>query len=133
MGAYLAHWRIQVAKIVIKQAYDTIPPPAGLDPLRRAQITSKWSGVSFEASSSRGNHLRARRLVFSTVPFCHGADGSQNQVCVPTSACRCGASHELGTGVEGDGYARCEGQGTHDVRKFSHDTRGCVAGGRAKV
>jgi len=33
MGAYLAHWRIQVAKIVIKQAYDTIPPPAGLDPL----------------------------------------------------------------------------------------------------
>jgi len=32
MGAYLAHWRIQVANIVIKQAYDTIPPPAGLDP-----------------------------------------------------------------------------------------------------
>ncbi len=32
MGAYLAHWRIQVAKIIIKNAYDTIPPPAGLDP-----------------------------------------------------------------------------------------------------
>ncbi|MFT6426579.1 MAG: hypothetical protein ACJAYH_001108 [Celeribacter sp.] len=39
--------------------------------------------MSFEASSTRGNHLRARRLVFITVPFCHGAKGSQNQVCVP--------------------------------------------------
>jgi hypothetical protein len=33
-----------------------------------------------------GSHLRARRLVFSTVPFCHGDEGSQNQVCVPISA-----------------------------------------------
>ena len=32
MGAYLAHRRISVAKIIIKQAYDTIPPPAGVDP-----------------------------------------------------------------------------------------------------
>jgi hypothetical protein len=33
MGAYLAHRRISVAKIMIKQAYDTIPPPAGVDPM----------------------------------------------------------------------------------------------------
>ena len=32
MGAYPAHRGIQVAKIVIKRAYDTIPPPAGVDP-----------------------------------------------------------------------------------------------------
>lgn len=31
-------------------------------------------------SVSLGSHLRARRLVFSTLPFCHGACGSQNHV-----------------------------------------------------
>jgi len=55
-------------------------------------MTSKSSGMSFEASSSRGSQRLALRLVFSTVPFCHGAEGSQKQVCVPTSACRCGQS-----------------------------------------
>ena len=60
--------------------------------LRRAQITSRCLCEIVEGSISRGNHLRARRFVFSTVPFCHGALGSQNQVCVPTSACRCGQS-----------------------------------------
>ena len=60
--------------------------------MRRAQITSKLSGVIVDGSISRGSHLWALRFVFSTVPFCHGALGSQNQVCVPTSACRCGQS-----------------------------------------
>lgn len=32
MGTYLAHRRIQVAKTMTEQAYDTIPPPAGSDP-----------------------------------------------------------------------------------------------------
>ncbi len=41
-------------------------------------------------SRLRGSHLRSLRFVFSTVPFCQGLDGSQNQVCVPISACRWG-------------------------------------------
>ena len=41
-------------------------------------------------SRLRGSHLRSLRLVFSTVPFCQGEDGSQNHVCVPISACRWG-------------------------------------------
>ena len=37
-----------------------------------------------------GSQRLTRRLVFSTVPFCQGEEGSQNHVCVPISACRCG-------------------------------------------
>lgn len=38
----------------------------------------------------RGSQRLTRRLVVSTVPFCQGGEGSQNYVCVPISACRCG-------------------------------------------
>lgn len=41
-------------------------------------------------SRFRGSQRLSLRFVFSTVPFCQGEEGSQNHVCVPISACRCG-------------------------------------------
>jgi len=41
-------------------------------------------------SMSRGSQRRVRRLAFSTVPFCQGVEGLQNQLAVPISAWRCG-------------------------------------------
>lgn len=41
-------------------------------------------------SRLRGSYRRARRLVFSRVPFCQGEEGTQNQVCVPISAFKWG-------------------------------------------
>ena len=47
-------------------------------------------------SRLRGNHLRKRRLVFSTVPFCQGAWGSQNQLSAPIpSFRRCQAENSV--------------------------------------
>ena len=58
--------------------------------LRRSLISlMSWSDID-RMSRFRGNQRLARRLVFSTVPFCQGEDGSQNHVWVPISACRCG-------------------------------------------
>jgi len=56
-------------------------------------VLLRWSLIALMSSSVinlmshlRGNHLRALRLVFSTVPFCQGEEGSQNHFCVPILA-----------------------------------------------
>ena len=60
-------------------------------------VSLSWSqscvnSSSVMAATSRclGSRRRSRRLVFSTVPFCQGEEGSQNHVWVPGWACRCG-------------------------------------------
>ena len=55
-----------------------------------SQICLMSLSVMPRISRLRGSQRLARRLVFSTVPFCQGDEGSQNQVWVPNSACRCG-------------------------------------------
>jgi hypothetical protein len=55
----------------------------------RMCVRDTWTDIE-RMSHLRGNQRRARRLVFSTVPFCQSEDGSQNHVCVPISACKCG-------------------------------------------
>lgn len=52
-------------------------------PFRRSQITFLLRLECAMSSVSRGRYRRARLFRFSTVPFCHGDEGSQNQLSVP--------------------------------------------------
>ena len=57
--------------------------------LRRWQIDLRNRFVSAVGPVERGRYLRSLLLVFSTVPFCQGAWGSQNQLSAPIPAFRC--------------------------------------------
>ena len=90
-------------------------------------------------SRLRGSHLRRRRLVFSTVPFCHALPGRVSRSDVPRGAGgvakpRLGSdlglemrpTDKLGSAVKSDGPTGDEGEvfdGAHDL---GHDRLGAL-------
>ncbi len=77
MGAYLAYRRISVAKTMIKHAYDTIPPPAGLDPtsvcmrmplIRKDRPESGPDPSEGSQRPSSVSHITRRKLSLSARP-----------------------------------------------------------------
>jgi hypothetical protein len=95
---------------------------------RRSQIAFSWGPGTVVGSMSRGSQRRMRRLVFSTVPLCHGKRGSREAGLNAGMSLQVRPIDELRASVEGDRATGFEGQGTQDRHQLGHDRPGPAVG-----